>query len=132
MPCAETADDLVCTLNGHASVAAGYNVCIFAYGQTGSGKTHTMAGSDCAERGINYRALDDLFAINEERQGEVRPPLLIISGVMAGHWRDERSLCIQVFPWYQLSLRCWTSARQWNCHQLAINARLSCLVSDNA
>ena len=56
------------------SHAAGYNVCIFAYGQTGSGKTHTMAGSDIEEysgRGINYRALDDLFAINEERQGEV-------------------------------------------------------------
>ena len=33
-----------------------------------------MAGSDIEEysgRGINYRALDDLFAINEERQGEV-------------------------------------------------------------
>ena len=51
-------------------------MCIFAYGQTGSGKTHTMAGSDIEEysgRGINYRALDDLFAINEERQGEVCP-----------------------------------------------------------
>ena len=49
-------------------------MCIFAYGQTGSGKTHTMAGSDIEEysgRGINYRALDDLFAINEDRRGEV-------------------------------------------------------------
>jgi Kinesin motor domain len=49
-------------------------VCIFAYGQTGSGKTHTMAGSDVenmADRGINYRALDDLFAINAQRAGEV-------------------------------------------------------------
>ena len=58
---------------------AGYNVCIFAYGQTGSGKTHTMAGSNIEEysgRGINYRALDDLFAINEERQGEVCTRLL--------------------------------------------------------
>jgi kinesin family member C2/C3 len=55
-------------------VAAGYNVCIFAYGQTGSGKTHTMAGSDTdslADRGINYRALDDLFAINAQCAGEV-------------------------------------------------------------
>lgn len=53
---------------------AGYNVCIFAYGQTGSGKTHTMSGSDVenlAGRGINYRALDDLFAINARRTGEV-------------------------------------------------------------
>ena len=55
---------------------AGYNVCIFAYGQTGSGKTHTMAGTDVqheAGRGINYRALDDLFALNENRSREVLP-----------------------------------------------------------
>lgn len=54
---------------------AGYNVCIFAYGQTGSGKTHTMSGSDVVNysgRGINYRALDDLFQIKEERSDEVR------------------------------------------------------------
>ena len=53
---------------------AGYNVCIFAYGQTGSGKTHTMAGTNIEQysgRGINYRALDDLFALNEQRKGEV-------------------------------------------------------------
>ena len=57
--------------------SAGFNVCIFCYGQTGSGKTHTMAGSDVVSyegRGINYRALDDLFALNEARRGEVRPP----------------------------------------------------------
>jgi Kinesin motor domain len=61
---------------GCAPAAAGYNVCIFAYGQTGSGKTHTMAGSNVenmADRGINYRALDDLFAINAQRAGEVNP-----------------------------------------------------------
>ncbi len=55
-------------------VSAGYNVCIFAYGQTGSGKTHTMAGTNVDEykgRGINYRALDDLFELNRQRQGEV-------------------------------------------------------------
>ena len=55
-------------------VPAGYNVCIFAYGQTGSGKTHTMAGTNIEQysgRGINYRALDDLFALNEQRKGEV-------------------------------------------------------------
>lgn len=54
---------------------AGYNVCIFAYGQTGSGKTHTMSGTDTRHaqgRGINYRALDDLFAIRDARTGEVR------------------------------------------------------------
>ncbi len=64
-----------------APEAAGYNVCIFAYGQTGSGKTHTMVGSDVRDpegRGINYRTLEDLFAINAQRAGEVTPfaPLL--------------------------------------------------------
>ncbi len=52
-------------------------MCIFAYGQTGSGKTHTMAGSDvegCDGSGINFRALDDLFSINEQRRGEVTVP----------------------------------------------------------
>ena len=70
------------SIDRHGCCVAGYNVCIFAYGQTGSGKTHTMAGSDVedyAGRGINYRALDDLFAINEERQGEVRLTPLVIS-----------------------------------------------------
>jgi kinesin family protein C2/C3 len=54
---------------------AGYNVCIFAYGQTGSGKTHTMSGTDTMHlegRGINYRALDDLFSIRDRRDDEVR------------------------------------------------------------
>lgn len=52
-------------------VTAGYNVCIFAYGQTGSGKTHTMSGTnteDMSGRGINYRALDDLFGIRDNRK----------------------------------------------------------------
>ncbi|GMH37672.1 hypothetical protein BSKO_05545 [Bryopsis sp. KO-2023] len=56
------------------SVLDGYNVCIFAYGQTGSGKTHTMSGSDVENysgRGINYRALDDLFDIKKTRSDEV-------------------------------------------------------------
>lgn len=53
---------------------AGYSVCIFAYGQTGSGKTHTMSGTDIENpegRGINFRALDDLFALREDRKAEV-------------------------------------------------------------
>jgi hypothetical protein len=49
----------------------GYNVCIFAYGQTGSGKTFTMEGTE-ENPGINYRALQEVFAIAEERaQGNV-------------------------------------------------------------
>ncbi|KAL3648079.1 Kinesin-like protein KIN-14I [Castilleja foliolosa] len=53
------------------SVLDGYNVCIFAYGQTGSGKTFTMTGpNDLTEnsRGVNYRALGDLFLLAEQRK----------------------------------------------------------------
>lgn len=50
-----------------ASVLDGYNVCVFAYGQTGSGKTHTMNGPE-DDRGVNYRALVDLFEIAEQRR----------------------------------------------------------------
>ncbi|KAM3267227.1 kinesin-like protein KIN-14I isoform X1 [Capsicum chacoense] len=53
------------------SVLDGYNVCIFAYGQTGSGKTFTMTGpKDLTEqsRGVNYRALGDLFLLAEQRK----------------------------------------------------------------
>jgi len=53
------------------SVMDGYNVCIFAYGQTGSGKTHTMAGPP-TDRGVNWRALDDLFGRSRERRSEFR------------------------------------------------------------
>ncbi|KAJ3702106.1 hypothetical protein LUZ61_005811 [Rhynchospora tenuis] len=53
------------------SVLDGYNICIFAYGQTGSGKTHTMSGpKEITETsmGVNYRALNDLFYIVENRR----------------------------------------------------------------
>ncbi|CAI0469884.1 unnamed protein product [Linum tenue] len=53
------------------SVLDGYNVCIFAYGQTGSGKTYTMTGPrDLTEqsKGVNYRALSDLFLLAEQRK----------------------------------------------------------------
>ncbi|KAL6749349.1 P-loop containing nucleoside triphosphate hydrolase protein [Haematococcus lacustris] len=56
------------------SVLDGFNVCIFAYGQTGSGKTHTMSGTNIEQvegRGINYRALDDLFRLRDDRSTEV-------------------------------------------------------------
>eukprot|EP00026_Physarum_polycephalum_P002928 Phypoly_transcript_02937.p1 GENE.Phypoly_transcript_02937~~Phypoly_transcript_02937.p1 ORF type:complete len:847 (+),score=227.10 Phypoly_transcript_02937:363-2543(+) len=48
------------------SVMDGYNVCLFCYGQTGSGKTWTMEGSE-GNRGINYRALGELFRMSEDR-----------------------------------------------------------------
>ncbi|KAJ6329089.1 hypothetical protein OIU77_010712 [Salix suchowensis] len=52
------------------SVLDGYNVCIFAYGQTGSGKTYTMGPKDLSEKnkGVNYRALGDLFLLAEQRK----------------------------------------------------------------
>jgi kinesin family protein C2/C3 len=42
------------------SALEGFNVCVFAYGQTGSGKTYTMDGTP-ENRGVNYRALGELF-----------------------------------------------------------------------
>lgn len=54
-----------------APTAAGFNVCVFAYGQTGSGKTHTMSGTNVENyegRGVNYRALDDLFKLRDSRK----------------------------------------------------------------
>lgn len=48
------------------SVLDGYNVCIFAYGQTGTGKTFTMEGTE-QNRGVNYRTLEKLFKISQER-----------------------------------------------------------------
>ncbi|KAM6578696.1 hypothetical protein CsatB_030533 [Cannabis sativa] len=53
------------------SVLDGYNVCIFAYGQTGSGKTFTMTGPKeltQETQGVNYRALNDLFLLSEQRK----------------------------------------------------------------
>ncbi|XP_062231318.1 kinesin-like protein KIN-14J [Phragmites australis] len=52
------------------SVMDGFNVCIFAYGQTGTGKTFTMEGVP-ENRGVNYRALEELFRMSEERNASV-------------------------------------------------------------
>ena len=64
------------------SVLDGYNVCIFAYGQTGSGKTFTMTGPEVEKlsgqgmpeslKGVNTRALEELFARSQERSAEIR------------------------------------------------------------
>uniref|UniRef100_A0A1D1YB82 Kinesin-like protein n=1 Tax=Anthurium amnicola TaxID=1678845 RepID=A0A1D1YB82_9ARAE len=53
------------------SVMDGFNACIFAYGQTGTGKTFTMEGTP-ENRGVNYRTLEELFRISEERSSVMR------------------------------------------------------------
>ncbi|KAF2316879.1 hypothetical protein GH714_042220 [Hevea brasiliensis] len=58
------------------SVLDGYNVCIFAYGQTGTGKTFTMEGTP-ENRGVNYRTLEELFRISQERSGVLRYELFV-------------------------------------------------------
>ncbi|KAL8237426.1 hypothetical protein R6Q59_018507 [Mikania micrantha] len=53
------------------SVLDGFNVCVFACGQTGAGKTYTLTGPEeptPETMGVNYRALNDLFLISEERK----------------------------------------------------------------
>eukprot|EP00904_Undaria_pinnatifida_P001842 jgi/Undpi1/11659/HiC_scaffold_36.g13954.m1 len=52
-----------------ASALEGYRVCVFAYGQTGSGKTYTMEGPK-ADRGVNFRALAELFALSAQDEGK--------------------------------------------------------------
>lgn len=58
------------------SVLDGYNVCIFAYGQTGTGKTYTMTGPP-DNRGVNTRALEELFKLSDERRAEVRDDISV-------------------------------------------------------
>jgi len=58
------------------SVLDGYNVCIFAYGQTGSGKTFTMEGTE-SDRGVNYKGLEELFKIVNEREATYKYDLSV-------------------------------------------------------
>jgi len=58
------------------SAVDGFTVCIFAYGQTGSGKTFTMeGGAEEASRGVNYQAMDHMFAA-VARERKVCPDLV--------------------------------------------------------
>ncbi|CAN0075535.1 unnamed protein product, partial [Pylaiella littoralis] len=70
------------------SVLDGYNACIFAYGQTGTGKTYTMMGP-YGDRGVNARALGDLFTRSAARRGEVDDTItLSILEIYNEHIRD--------------------------------------------
>ncbi|CAM9259276.1 unnamed protein product [Ectocarpus sp. 12 AP-2014] len=70
------------------SVLDGYNACIFAYGQTGTGKTYTMMGPP-RDRGVNARALGDLFSRSAARRGETDDTItLSILEIYNEHIRD--------------------------------------------
>jgi kinesin family protein C2/C3 len=83
-------------------VLDGLNVALLAYGQTGSGKTFTMSGPGNAEdahqrgalSGVNYRALEDLFAIAQQRDGEIEytftVQMLEIYNEQVGGWTRGR------------------------------------------
>ena len=58
------------------SVLDGYSVCIFAYGQTGTGKTFTMEGTP-ENKGVNYRTLEELFKISNQRSSVMRYELFV-------------------------------------------------------
>lgn len=60
------------------SAIDGYAVCIFAYGQTGSGKTYTMNGPPDS-RGVNTRALAELFGLTAERSKEGWEDVITVS-----------------------------------------------------
>ena len=58
-----------------AGALDGFSACVLAYGQTGSGKTHTMGGAadgagdeSSSARGVNARALAELFEAAEFRK----------------------------------------------------------------
>lgn len=59
-----------------SSAMDGHNVCIFAYGQTGSGKTYTMEGKT-DDRGVNYRALAELFEMASKAKAEMEYTFLV-------------------------------------------------------
>lgn len=74
------------------SVLDGYNVCIFAYGQTGSGKTFTMSGPP-DNRGVNTRALGDLFDKTQARAAENRDTISV--SVLEVYNEDIRDLLVE-------------------------------------
>ena len=74
------------------SVMDGFNVCIFAYGQTGSGKTYTMSGPP-GDRGVNTRALEELFEKSSARRSEIRDVIKV--SMLEVYNEDIRDLLVQ-------------------------------------
>ena len=74
------------------SVLDGYNVCIFAYGQTGAGKTFTMEGTE-RNRGVNYRTLEELIRITDERKKDFTYDLSV--SVLEVYNEDIRDLLVK-------------------------------------
>eukprot|EP00755_Sulcionema_specki_P010242 Sspe_Gene.45935::Locus_22824_Transcript_1_1_Confidence_1.000_Length_2626::g.45935::m.45935/K11498/CENPE; centromeric protein E len=60
------------------SCMAGYNATVFAYGQTSSGKSYTMLGEG-ESPGLVPLAVDDMFAIAGEQQGQGRDFVIMAS-----------------------------------------------------
>jgi hypothetical protein len=82
------------------SVLDGYNVCIFAYGQTGIGKTFTIEVNE-SNWGVNYRTLEELFNIEEERKGSVTYELSVsvleIYNEQIGYLLFSWSVCVVLY-----------------------------------
>ena len=76
-----------------SSVLDGYNVCIFAYGQTGSGKTWTMEGASDGDRGLNFRAVAELFRLAHSRRADCDFDVHV-SMLEVHHDHGEKTICM--------------------------------------
>jgi len=84
------------------SVLDGFNVCIFAYGQTGSGKTFTMSGPP-DNRGVNTRALNDLFERSQLRSKEYHDVISV--SILEVYNEDIRDLLVDPSSQEKLEVR---------------------------
>ncbi|KAI8031433.1 Kinesin-like protein KIN-14R, partial [Camellia lanceoleosa] len=102
------------------SVLDGYNVCIFAYGQIGTGKTFTMEGTE-QNRGVNYRTLEELFKIADERSETFTYNISVsmlevyneqIRDLLAASPTSKNMLCIMVRAKNLMNGEC-TNSKLW-------------------
>ncbi|XP_045794172.1 kinesin-like protein Klp68D [Trifolium pratense] len=115
-------------------VSIHYNVCIFAYGQAESGKTYTVAGPDNLDDdtiGVNYRALQDLFFLSDQRKDTIN---YVISVQMLEIYNEqvrdllaqERGINFPLLTHIDLSCNCWYV---YNCSCLTVHVSGKNLVS---